>query len=343
MPTNKNAVIRYRYIDELLSNRHKRYSTAEITEIVNEKLIKDGYAEVSLRCIQKDIKALEEEVFFAEITRENIAGKECVYYTDQSYSIFTKKLSTDEEKLLSEVLNTIGQFDGLDNFEWLDALKQRLNISEGRRIISFANNPDLHNSNLLGKLFTTISNKVVINLSYHTFRDPENVKQVVLHPYLLKQYNNRWYLLGAAEDGYILNFALDRIDDVDPMPSVKYMESDEGLEERFYDIVGVTLPKDTDVEKILLWVSDEQYPYIETKPIHGSQRLLKSNNEDDARSKYGYANGKFVELRCIPNRELLMTLASYLNGVVVLSPTSIREQMATHIKQLYNSYFEARK
>ena len=61
MPTNKNAVIRYRYLDELLSNRNKRYSTAEIAEIVNEKLVRDGYAEVSLRCIQKDIKALEEE------------------------------------------------------------------------------------------------------------------------------------------------------------------------------------------------------------------------------------------------------------------------------------------
>ena len=340
MPTNKNAVIRYRYIDELLSNRNKRYSTAEIADIVNEKLVRDGYAEVSLRCIQKDIKALEEEVFFAEITRENIAGKECVYYTDQSYSIFTKKLSTDEEELLSEVLNTIGQFDGLDNFEWLDALKQRLNISEGRRIISFANNPDLHNSNLLGKLFTTISNKVVINLSYHTFRDPENVKQVVLHPYLLKQYNNRWYLLGAAEDGYILNFALDRIDDIEPMPSVKYLEPDEGLEERFYDIVGVTLPKDTDVEKILLWVSDEQYPYIETKPIHGSQKLVKGTKVDALRIEHNrLIGGYFIEIKCIPNRELMMLLASFLGEVVLLSPQPLVEEIASYVKKMHDSYF----
>ncbi len=338
MPTNKNAVIRYRYIDELLSNRHKRYSTTEITEIVNEKLVRDGYSEVGLRCIQKDIKALEEEVFFAEITRENIAGKECVYYTDPCYSIFTKKLSADEENLLSEVLSTIGQFDGLDNFEWLDGLKQRLNISEGKRIISFANNPYLHNSNLLGKLFTAISNKVVINLSYHTFSDPENVRQVVLYPYLLKQYNNRWYLLGAAEDGYILNFALDRIDDIEQMSNIKYMESDDGIEERFDDIVGVTLPQDAQAEKILLWVSESQYPYIETKPLHGSQRIIRGARADHLYKAYGFADGHFVEISCIINTELKQLIASFIDQVVILTPTSLRDEMMGRLESLIKKY-----
>lgn len=338
MPTNKNAVIRYRYIDELLSNRHKRYSTTEITEIVNEKLVRDGYSEVGLRCIQKDIKALEEEVFFAEITRENIAGKECVYYTDPCYSIFTKKLSADEENLLSEVLSTIGQFDGLDNFEWLDGLKQRLNISEGKRIISFANNPYLHNSNLLGKLFTAISNRVVINLSYHTFSDPENVRQVVLHPYLLKQYNNRWYLLGAAEDGYILNFALDRIDDIEQMSNIKYMESDDSIEERFDDIVGVTLPQDAQVEKILLWVSESQYPYIETKPLHGSQRIIRGAQADQLHKDYGFDDGYFVEISCIINIELKQLIASFIDQVVVLTPISLRDEMIGRLESLTKKY-----
>lgn len=338
MPTNKNAVIRYRYIDELLSNRHKRYSTTEITEIVNEKLVRDGCSEVGLRCIQKDIKALEEEVFFAEITRENIAGKECVYYTDPCYSIFTKKLSADEENLLSEVLNTIGQFDGLDNFEWLDGLKQRLNISEGKRILSFANNPYLHNSNLLGKLFTAISNKVVINLSYHTFSDPENVRQVVLHPYLLKQYNNRWYLLGAAEDGYILNFALDRIDDIEQMSNIKYMEPDDGIEERFDDIVGVTLPQNAQVEKILLWVSESQYPYIETKPLHGSQRIIRGARAEQLHKDYGFDDGHFVEISCIINTELKQLIASFIDQVVILTPTSLRDEMMGRFESLIKKY-----
>ena len=273
-----------------------------------------------------------------DIVRETINGKRCVRYADPSFSIFTKKLSADEENLLSEVLSTIGQFDGLDNFEWLDGLKQRLNIREGKRIISFANNPDLHNSNLLGKLFTAISNKVVINLSYHTFRDPENIRQVALHPYLLKQYNNRWYLLGAAEDGYILNFALDRIDDIEPMPSVKYMESDEGLDERFYDIVGVTLPQDAEVEKILLWVAETQYPYIETKPLHGSQRAIRGSRAEQLHNEYCFSDGYFIEISCIVNTELKQLIASFIDQVVVLTPTSLRNEMAERVEALLKRY-----
>lgn len=338
MPKNKNAVIRYRYIDELLSNRNRYITTRELAEKVNKRLVEDGYESVTLRCIQKDLIDLQDELFGADIIRENIAGKECIRYAEKGFSIFTKKLSEVEEKLLSEVLNTIGQFDGLDNFEWLDALKQRLNISEGRRIISFANNPYLHNSNLLGKLFTAISNRVVINLSYHTFSDPENVKQVVLHPYLLKQYNNRWYLLGAAEDGYILNFALDRIDDIEQMSNIKYMEPDDGIEERFDDIVGVTLPQNAQVEKILLWVSESQYPYIETKPLHGSQRIIRGARAEQLHKDYGFDDGHFVEISCIINTELKQLIASFIDQVVILTPTSLRDEMMGRLESLIKKY-----
>lgn len=338
MPKNKNAVIRYRYIDELLSNRNRYITTRELAEKVNKRLVEDGYESVTLRCIQKDLIDLQDELFGADIIRENIAGKECIRYAEKGFSIFTKKLSEDEENLLSEVLSTIGQFDGLDNFEWLDGLKQKLSISEGKRIISFANNPYLHNSNLLGKLFTAISNKVVINLSYHIFSDPENVRQVVLHPYLLKQYNNRWYLLGAAEDGYILNFALDRIDDIEQMSNIKYMEPDDGIEERFDDIVGVTLPQDAQVEKILLWVSDTQYPYIETKPLHGSQRIIRGARAERLYKDYGFDDGHFVEISCIINTELKQLIASFIDQVVILTPTSLRDEMMGRLESLIKKY-----
>ena len=107
MPKNKNAVIRYRYIDELLSNKYKYLSTSELTDEVNRRLVADGYKPVCLRCIQKDLVDIQDELFGAEIIRENIDGKECIRYKDEGFSIFTKKLSEDEENLLSEVLSTL--------------------------------------------------------------------------------------------------------------------------------------------------------------------------------------------------------------------------------------------
>lgn len=340
MPTNKNAVIRYRYIDELLSNRNKQYSTADIADIVNEKLVRDGYAEVSLRCIQKDIKALEEEVFCAEITRENIRGKECVYYTDPSYSIFTKKLSQEEQSLLSEILSTLGQFDGLDNFEWLDSLKQRLNVEDRKRIITFSHNPYLHNSNLLGGLFNVISNRVVIKVYYHKFGEADSSREYIIHPYHLKQFNDRWYLLGACDDSYIVTLPLDRIDGYEPLYNISYCEPTEDLEQRFEDIIGITLYGDRELQSILLWVSDKQYPYIETKPIHGSQKLVKGAKADALRTEHNrLIGGYFVEIKCIPNRELMMLLASFLDEVVLLSPQPLVEEMACYIKKMHDNYF----
>lgn len=337
---NKNAVIRYRYIDECLSHKHKRFTTREICDYVNERLQMDCFDPVSLRCIQKDIKALEEEVFMAEMERKaRRDGKEYVHYADPAYSIFTKKLSEDEVHLLGEVLNTLGQFDGLDNFEWLDGLKQRLGVKEGRRIIQFSTNPDyLAGSNLLGALFTAIANKQVIELAYHTFAAPDESKKCVVHPYLLKQYNNRWFLIAAAEDGYILNFALDRIDGFEPLFGRTYLEPSDELEERFDDVVGVTIFKGATVERILLWVAEDQMPYIETKPIHGSQRVIRGAKADELRRQYGFADGQFVELRCMINYELEQLLASFMDGVVVLTPDTLRNKIAERLEILLKTY-----
>lgn len=340
MPMNKNAVIRYRYIDECLSHKHKFFTTREICDYVNEQLQMDCFDPVSLRCIQKDIKALEEEVFMVELERKDRGdGKEYVHYADPAFSIFTKKLSEDEEHLLGEVLNTLGQFDGLDNFNWLDGLKQRLGVQEGRRIIQFSTNPDyLAGSNLLGALFTAIANKQVIELTYHTFAAPDESKKRVVHPYLLKQYNNRWFLIAAAEDGFILNFALDRIDGFEPLFGREYMEPSEELEERFDDVVGVTIFKDAPVERILLWVAEGQMPYIETKPIHGSQRVIRGARADELRGQYGFADGEFVELRCMLNYELEQLLGSFIDGVVVLTPDILRHKIAERLQRQLERY-----
>ena len=248
MPTNKNALIRYKYLDKLLSDYHHFYDIHDFTEKVNDMLYEDGFPEVTQRCIEKDINTLEYAPFSAPIERFNKNGKHCIHYENRSFSIFKKEISREEQNLLREVLSTIGQFDGLDNFGWLEDFKIGLHIEERRQIISFANNPYLQNSNLLGTLFDNISNEVVIRLSYHTFND-ETIRSIDFHPYLLKQYNERWFLLGAADsDQKILNFALDRIDKVEPLPEKKYIECPDNIYERFEDIVGVTLYEDRQIE-----------------------------------------------------------------------------------------------
>ena len=194
MPTNKNALIRYKYLDRLLSDHHHYYDIHDLTEKVNDMLYEDGFPEVTQRCIEKDLNTLEFAPFSAPIERFTWNGKRCISHEKRSFSIFKQEMSREERNLLREVLSTIGQFNGLDNFKWLDDFKIGLGLEERRQIISFSNNPYLQNSNLLGTLFDSISNEVVIKLSYHTFADA-TIRNIDFHPYLLKQYNDRWFLL----------------------------------------------------------------------------------------------------------------------------------------------------
>ena len=344
MPANKNAFIRYKYLDKLLSDHHHYYDIHDLTEKVNDMLYEDGFPEVTQRCIEKDLNALEFAPFNAPIERVVKQGKRCIVYSNRSFSIFSQELSHEERDLLREVLSTIGQFDGLDNFTWLENFKIGLGLEERRQIISFSKNPFLKNSNLLGTLFDNISNEVVVQLSYHTFQDP-SIRSIDFHPYLLKQYNDRWYLLGAADsDQKILHFALDRIDKVEPLPEKKYVECTENLVERFEDIVGVTLYEDYPVEHILCWVSDASKGYIDTKPIHGSYTPLKGEKDLLLRAEYPQLQGGlFFTLDCINNFELISELCSYGNNLIVLrSDGTVADEVCKRICEMNENYSKLR-
>ena len=342
MATNKNALIRYKHLDTLLSDRHHYYDINDLTEKVNQLLQDEGFQTVTRRCIEKDLVCLRERPFCAPIKRFKHNGKNCVAYKNPSFSIFIQEMSREERHLLRELLNTLGQFDGLDNFEWLDKFKSGLGNTR-RQIISFSNNPYLKNSNLLGTLFDFISSEVVICLSYHTFVDP-TVRSIAFHPYLLKQYNDRWFLLGAADDdGKILSFALDRIDNVEPLPEKKYAPSPDNLSDRFEDIVGVTLYEDRPIEHIVFWASDASKDYITTKPIHESQTSIKGEAENKLRGKYPQLDGgAFFSIDCIQNYELIRELCSFGKELIVLEPSSIRDEAFKRISMMVDKYLSLR-
>lgn len=335
--------MRYKQLDRLLSDHHHYYDIHDLTDRVNDWLVAEKYKEVTQRCIEKDLVNME-VLFGAPIEHFKKYGKNCIAYDQYSFSIFTKEMSDEEENLLREVLSTIGQFDGLDNFKWLDDFKIGLGLKERRQIICFSNNPYLKNSNLLGTLFDNISNEVVIRLSYHTFSD-ENVRSIDFHPYLLKQYNDRWFLLGAADsDKKILSFALDRIDKVEPLPEKKYEQCPDDLLERFDDIVGVTLYEDRPVEHILCWVSDFSKGYVDTKPIHSSYTPIKGEAEQQLRTEYTQLQGgMFFTLDCICNFELIRELCSYGKELIVLrSDGTVKDDVCKRICEMREKYVEWR-
>lgn len=325
MPTNKNALSRIAFLDTLLADRHHYYSLDDLTEKCNERLEEIGVPAVTRRCIEKDIDFIEGASFGGNIDKGTVNGKYCLRYADPSFSIFTKKLSDDEKNILQEVLSTIGQFDGLSNFEWIDNLKQRLDIEERPKVISFSNNPYLKNSNLLAQIFDYVSHKNVVKVCYSAFTSAKS--GMCFHPYLLKQYNDRWYLIGAADsDGKILNLALDRITSIEPVADKEFVEPAEDFADRFEDIVGVTVIDGKPLQHIVFWVGDASKDYVESKPLHGSQKII--NADTDLRQQFPtLKNGRFFSIDCIANYELIRELSSFGRELIVLTPDDVRERV----------------
>ena len=354
MPANKNAETRYKILDKLLARRYANYTMEDLRRLVNEELLdilgEEKFKPVSIRSIQYDLSYIQGEPFMADIEKypfndvsqnnpDKTVKKTCYRYRDRSFSIYQQKMNDDEKQILGEAMKLLGQFDGLPNMEGLEKLRAGLNIKSDRQIISFSKNP-LENSNLLGELFTAIARKQVIEIHYHKFAAPDEDRHTVLIPYLLKEYNRRWYLIAAAEDtGKILNFALDRIDRIVPLPGHRYVEYRGDLNERFEDIVGVTLYEDRPVQTILFWVSDHSKDYVDTKPIHESQKHYRNEKEAELRRRYPMLEGgAFFTIDCIENYELIRELTSFGADLVVLSPEEVRHSVIQRIEEMYQVY-----
>ncbi len=249
---------------------------------------------------------------------------------------------TDDEKfLLSEVMSILGQFDGLPDFEELENLRLSVGVRHNSQIVSFTKNP-LECSNLFGMLFTAISQKQVIELKYHTFTDPKNIKETNLYPYMLKEYNRRWYLIAAAEnDKKMLCFGLERIDDVIPLPSHKYVPYDGNINEYFEDVIGVTVHDDNPVYKIVFWVSDRSKDYVRTKPIHESQRMASDSLIAELRAKYPHLQGgEFFLIECRENYELIRELIGFGKDLLVIGPKEIKDTITERISGQLEEYYK---
>lgn len=345
MPQTKNSFDRLKKLDELLSETDRKYTIGDLTKKVNDMLYDHGEATVTQRCIQKDLYFID-YVCSKELVRKiDNYGRHIIKYKADVEPIFTKKLTSDERNLIKELFHLVGQFEGLPCFDNIE--RRRKNIlsedtdTEYNPVVSFTKNP-LMNSNLFGELYTAISQKQAIRLHYHTFKNQTEEKTVEVYPYLLKENNRRWYLFCACapnQDGKILNFALDRIDSFEPLPSEHYEDYKGDWEEYFKNIIGVTNYDNEKTQKILFWVSDDNNSkdYISTKPIHATQNPIEDDKLE--RTKYPkLRGGGFFTIECKYNYELIRELCSYGKDLIVLSPESIRAKVWKRVCEMYEAY-----
>lgn len=298
MPTNKNAQLRYRILDRCFSDFHRTYSIEDLLDTVNESLMDLYGSQVSIRQIREDIKYMRDRVTYnAPIETYPFDGRKSYYrYSDPSFSIFNNELTAEEIKSLRSTIDILSRFRGVSSNAWLEDVISNLEFRFGvkpntENIVSFDHNDLLKGTEFLGELIESALNHQPLNLLYRTFAG--NERTAILHPYHIKQFNNRWFLIGLQEGShgnYITNKALDRIVKFSRanVPFIPNKEID--FNEYFKDIVGVTLPEDHPVaEEVLLKFDEARFPYVGTSQYILHRRLKTKNS--------ALLNSRFVPTR----------------------------------------------
>lgn len=335
MATNKHAQIRYQALNKCFSNFHRRYFIEDlINECSNAIYEFDGIVDgVKRRQIYDDIRYMESEAGWSIPLVRHKEGRRVYYrYEDKEFSINNQPITETEANQLRDTVTLLSRFHGLPQFEWIDEVSVRLEshfdlIPIENKYVSFESNPYLHGLQFFNVLFRAIQNKRVIKVMYQGFRQ-EQPEQMEVHPYFLKQYNSRWFLLGwNTEYENITNLAIDRIKSLKETQE-DYIEKDFDFDEFFDDVLGVTI-HDTPIEEIVIRIDNSLWPYVESKPIHGSQAILKK--EDDY---------TLIRLKLKINYELVSTLLSYGDELSVVAPESLIKLLRDKIEKmrlLYNS------
>lgn len=303
----------------------------EMMEKCNIALEREAHKPVTSKTtILADLDAIESNYPDAQIVRKKVGRNVYYEYADKSFSIYNIPLSDDEMAKMAQTLTILSKFEGMPNFEWIDDLidhfKSSLNILTTKQsVVAFDENIDLEGRNHFARLFTSIVSEQSLKIQYQPF--DKECKEYVLHPYFLKQFNNRWFLFGSV-DGFdtLSNFPLDRIVNIDNA-DVKFKPNTQfKFDEIFEEAIGVSHLFDAP-QKIQIQVNPGLFPYIKTKPLHGSQRVLEKTD-----------NYVIIQIEVVINRELKQLILSYGAGLTVISPRELVQEISTEIAMSNKNY-----
>ena len=343
MPQNKNFQKRITILDECFSSRTGLFTLEKLIEVVSTKL----ELNVSRKTIQNDIKYIREiienkkssEIDFDEtpvFIPKLFEGKKTIFkYSNVDLAMGNQLLSKTDQEQLEDTLSILSRYRNREDFFWLDEMFPRIKSAfnlvheDYNGLISYQSNRDYSGDSWVGKIYNQLIRKKIVVIEYKSFKDAKG-KLRTIHPYHLKQYNNRWFLFGWEEsENYtgITNLALDRI--INISETIKdIIPNDVDWADYFDEMIGVSRPIDKDAVELKLRFSVKRIPYVITKPIHGaSQRLDKTDSEK-----------RTIILNLLPNNEMYQAILSFGDDVEIISPVEVRDTMKEITNKMYQFY-----
>jgi predicted DNA-binding transcriptional regulator YafY len=334
MSQNKLALLRFKTIDKCLQNRFRKWTLEDLIEEVSDALydyegIRTG---VGKRTIQLDIQHMRSDKlgYNAPII---VLDKKYYAYEEKDYSITKSNVSANDLETLSDAVKVLNQFKGFSSFEDIGEMVSKLEDkilkqrNSKKTYISFEKNDLLKGLEWIESIYKSIKNEDVLDITYQSFK-AKNPSKITIFPYLLKEYRNRWFVLCKTTKIKVFqNYALDRIQSIEKNINTLYIPADVDVTSYFDDVIGVTKTQGQKPFRIILKADASAAPYIITKPLHDSQVVLKSNEEE-----------LIFSIEVIPNYELEREILGFGESLIVINPRFLREKIKTRIGVTLGNY-----
>lgn len=341
MALNKLALIRYKTIDNCLRLRHRKWTLEDIMEKVSDVLyelegIKNG---VSKRTIQSDIQLMRSNKlgYNAPIV---VTHRKFYTYEDPSYSISNSPISIGDMQKMKEAVEVLKHISGFSSFDEMSDIIARLEDSihtkkdDQPSIIQMESNNLLKGLSFISQLHQAIRDETPLLVTYQSFKAKQK-QDLVFSPYLLKEYRNRWFIIGHHKKSEgLMTLALDRIESIEEMGKNSYKVYT-GIDfERYYsDTIGVTKSQKDRGHRVVLEVNARNAPYVETKPLHSSQQIL--NKKDDG--------SLLIRIDVVLNFELEREILGFGEAIKVLAPRNLQNRIRQRLSAASQLYLNQSK
>ncbi|WP_299002229.1 WYL domain-containing protein [uncultured Tenacibaculum sp.] len=272
-----------------------------------ETYLFDHGFEISKRTLQRNIEQIRDEF-----------GIEIIYDQEKKGYFIDKESSIQFNSFLRflEIANTAELIT--------ESIKDSKKTLE---YISFDNDGTLKGISNLKILLQAIKEQKVVTFTHYNF-DQGNYKERKLYPYLLKEYLNRWYVIGLQEkdNTNFRTFGIDRISNLTLTTEVFVRNQELHPQSLFSSIIGVIYPEEN-IQEVVLKFTPFQGKYIKTLPLHHSQEILIDNDKELT-----------IRLWIKINYELKQRLLMLIDQVEVLKPIALRDEMKQVLTKTLNNY-----
>jgi predicted DNA-binding transcriptional regulator YafY len=328
MSTNKHALIRYRVIDKCLRQTDKAWNWKSLAEACGVEIEKVTSKPTTLseRTIKGDLQSMRHDEalgYFAPIEYDRV--EKSYYYSNRQYSITEAPLNRSDSEELKNAIGLLRQFTGFQHLAGIGNIIQKLELlayestSTSESIVHLAQPSEIPGQKWLDQLYEAIKEQKALAMTYKPF--DREASAAIISPYLLKEYDNRWYLYAKNHGKLVLRtYGLERITELKGSLQAYKPADDFDPERYFKDIIGVTLEPNKNPQKIQLEVYGNTKNYILTKSLHKTQRIVEERK-----------GSVVIELSLIPNYELESLIMSFGEQLKVLKPAALQKRIAKRL------------